>query len=429
MVNSQINSCRSKRKATLFVLAILLSLTTCDEVFVINTWPFVDATEAAYSVLSGHGSAVDAVVAGCSKCEVDQCDGTVGWGGISPDEDGHVTLDALVMEGTKQDMGAVIQLKSVREASKVARAVLKHSYHSVLVGENATNFAISLGFQKQTLSSEGSTNVWRKWKEHQCQPNFWKNMVNSTEQCGPYQPEWNNEVAYKTGTAASNAEEQTKRYSDKKDHDTIGMIALDGFGGMAVGTSTNGKSHKMPGRASDSALPGCGAYVDNDVGGAVATGDGDIMMRFSPAFLAVELIRAGLSVQEAAHRAVKRISDKYPGVSGAVVAASRGGEFGAACSGMDTFTYSCRKESNSKAELVKITCSNYTGKAFVLYSGNNAGSYIFSDYSFYLALFILSGGFLIMMIFLLYFKRNKETQAREVGIKLIWNNPEKLFNN
>ena len=49
------------------------------------------------------------VVAGCSQCETDQCDGTVGWGG-SPDEDGHTTLDALVMEGGRQDTGAVIQV-------------------------------------------------------------------------------------------------------------------------------------------------------------------------------------------------------------------------------------------------------------------------------------------------------------------------------
>ena len=48
-----------------------------------------------------------------------------------------------------------------------------------------------------------------------------------------------------------------------------------------------------PGRSSDSAIPGCGGFVDETVGGAVATGDGDIMMRFSPAFLAVELMRGG----------------------------------------------------------------------------------------------------------------------------------------
>ena len=51
------------------------------------------------------------------------------------------------------------------------------------------------------------------------------------------------------------------------------------------------RSSPCAGRSSDSALPGAGAFVDDEVGGAVATGDGDIMMRFSPAFLAVELMR------------------------------------------------------------------------------------------------------------------------------------------
>ena len=59
--------------------------------------------------LSEDTSPISKVVAGCSQCETDQCDGTVGWGG-SPDEDGHTTLDALVMEGGRQDTGAVIQV-------------------------------------------------------------------------------------------------------------------------------------------------------------------------------------------------------------------------------------------------------------------------------------------------------------------------------
>ena len=45
-----------------------------------------------------NGSALDAVEVGCSRCESDQCDNTVGWGG-SPDEDGETTLDALIMDG------------------------------------------------------------------------------------------------------------------------------------------------------------------------------------------------------------------------------------------------------------------------------------------------------------------------------------------
>lgn len=43
-------------------------------------------------------SALDAIEAGCSVCENEQCDGTVGFGG-SPDEDGETTLDALLMDG------------------------------------------------------------------------------------------------------------------------------------------------------------------------------------------------------------------------------------------------------------------------------------------------------------------------------------------
>lgn len=68
---------------------------------VVSTWPFREAVRAAWKVVStgeGWGSAVDAVVAGCSACEDLRCDGTVGPGG-SPDENGETTLDALVMNG------------------------------------------------------------------------------------------------------------------------------------------------------------------------------------------------------------------------------------------------------------------------------------------------------------------------------------------
>ena len=51
-----------------------------------------------WDTLEKGGSALDAVVAGCTQCEVDQCDGTVGYGG-SPDESGETTLDAMIMDG------------------------------------------------------------------------------------------------------------------------------------------------------------------------------------------------------------------------------------------------------------------------------------------------------------------------------------------
>jgi isoaspartyl peptidase/L-asparaginase-like protein (Ntn-hydrolase superfamily) len=65
-------------------------------------------------------------------------------------------------------------------------------------------------------------------------------------------------------------------------HDTIGMVAIDSDGHIAAGTSTNGMTFKIPGRVGDAPIPGSGAYVDKDVGGCAATGDGDVMMRFLP---------------------------------------------------------------------------------------------------------------------------------------------------
>lgn len=52
----------------------------------------------AWSALQSGGSALDAVEKGCARCEMEQCDGSVGYGG-SPDESGETTLDAMIMNG------------------------------------------------------------------------------------------------------------------------------------------------------------------------------------------------------------------------------------------------------------------------------------------------------------------------------------------
>lgn len=223
--------------------------------------------------------------------------------------------------------------------------MLHHTHHSILVGENATNFALKLGFKKQSLSSPRSIAIYKDWIRSKCQPNFWKNMINSTKQCGPYQPEKDKELS-----------PESFSWSNNLNHDTIGMIALDSCGRMAVGTSTNGATHKIPGRSSDSAIPGSGAFVDNDVGGAVATGDGDVMMRFSPSFLAVELMRSGATPTEAAERALTRISNKYPFMSGAIVTASNSGKYGAACYGFSEFAYSVRDRFHPETRVIKMKC-------------------------------------------------------------------------
>jgi Asparaginase len=84
------------------LVAFLIVLSTCAgaEQLVVNTWPFTNATSAAWAALQRGDAAVEAVLAGASVCERQQCDGTVGFGG-SPDEQGETTLDAMVVDGVR----------------------------------------------------------------------------------------------------------------------------------------------------------------------------------------------------------------------------------------------------------------------------------------------------------------------------------------
>ena len=119
---------------------------------VINTWPFVNATRAGFAALQRSDSrarALDAITWGCNRCEVDQCDFTVGFGG-SPDSEGETTLDAMILDGSTMEMGAVAQLRRVKPAIRVARAVMEHSSHSLLAGNGALASSIDV---KSTLRS------------------------------------------------------------------------------------------------------------------------------------------------------------------------------------------------------------------------------------------------------------------------------------
>ncbi|XP_050726312.1 N(4)-(Beta-N-acetylglucosaminyl)-L-asparaginase-like isoform X3 [Eriocheir sinensis] len=316
---------------------------------VINTWNFTNATAKAWEVLTqGGGSVVDAVVHGCTVCEELQCDGTVGFGG-SPDENGETTLDAMIMDGTTHDVGAVADLRRVKGAIAVARSVMEHTTHTLLVGEQAAQFAFTMGFQEENLTTPTSAHMHQEWLDNNCQPNFWVDVTpDPTTSCGPYKP-----INPKASKAAIAKEGKNfNRFS----HDTIGMIAIDAKGHIAGGTSTNGARNKIPGRVGDSPIPGSGAYVDKFVGGAAATGDGDVMMRFLPALVAVEGMRAGLSPSKAAEVAILRVAQYYSEFMGAVVAVNIAGEYGAACHGIETFPFSVADSVTNTVEIKNVTC-------------------------------------------------------------------------
>ncbi|KAG0615858.1 hypothetical protein M758_5G071700 [Ceratodon purpureus] len=306
---------------------------------VVSTWAFVDAVRAAAQhVIKDGGSAVDAIVRGCSTCEFLQCDGTVGYGG-SPDEGGETTLDAMIMDGTTMNVGAVGALRSVKGAIDAARLVMDHTEHTLLVGSQASTFAVSLGLPgPANLSTDDSLQAWSSWENGGCQPNFWRDVVpDSTSGCGPYQVSSLLSGGNDDGVVGDGVSRKLKSSSDKNigygNHDTISMAVIDNKGRIAAGTSTNGASHKIPGRVGDGAIAGASAYADDDVGACGATGDGDVMMRFLPCYQAVESMRQGMTPAEAAKDAIDRIRRKFPTFIGAVFAIDKYGIHAGACHG------------------------------------------------------------------------------------------------
>ncbi len=234
---------------------------------VVSTWQHgLAANEAAWKILSKGGSALDAVEAGVMVTEADESNLSVGIGGL-PDREGHVTLDACIMDETG-NAGAVAALEDILHPISVARAVMEKTPHVMLVGSGARQFAIDQGFQPQNLLTERAKKEWEKWLE-----------------TSHYEPVINIE-----------------------NHDTIGMVALDADGNLSGACTTSGLAYKMRGRVGDSPIIGAGLYVDNEVGAATATGLGEAVIKVCGSHLIVELMRQGLSPQEACETAIKRIA-------------------------------------------------------------------------------------------------------------------------
>ncbi|CAM9949296.1 unnamed protein product [Scytosiphon promiscuus] len=317
-------------------------------------------------------------------CEDIRCGGSVGYGG-RPDTSDEVTLDSMVMFGPSHNVGSVGFLRRIKNAATVARAVMEHTEHTMLAGEGATAFAKMLGMREEDLGTDDSHEAYRSWTENSCQPNYYRNFEGAGDRCPPYDPppkltssdgrtstgdpagagrspQDREHVATSIGypvarkTAVSGPDGQgawspvsqdpARQLISEDNHDTIGIVVVDEAGDLACGTTTNGADHKINGRVGDSPVAGAGCYVDNDVGGAAATGDGDVMMRFLPSFRAVESMRAGASPQSACAEALCRIARFYPTFGGALVCANKAGEHGAARHGL-AFAYSFQSPGHS----------------------------------------------------------------------------------
>ncbi|KAH0449003.1 hypothetical protein IEQ34_022803 [Dendrobium chrysotoxum] len=253
------------------------------------------------------------------------------------------------------EVGAVAAMRYVKHGIKAAKLVMEHTKHTLIAGDKASIFAISMGLHgPSNLSSPESLEEWIAWKCNSCQPNFRKNVFPANN-CGPYH------LSDAPSTLAVNSPSSTKTDCGKNwkdgyvfvptksnfvpinhhNHDTISMAVIDKAGRIAVGTSTNGLTFKIPGRVGDGPIAGSSSYADDEVGACGATGN------------VVESMRRGMDPKHAAADAISRIARKYPDFFGAVFALNKDGVHAGACHGM-IFQYSVKTPSMKDVEIFTV---------------------------------------------------------------------------
>ena len=249
---------------------VSISRTTVLKPLIISTWNHgLAANEEALRQLEKGKSAIDAIVSGVGVCEADPDNRSVGYGGL-PDREGHVTLDACIMDA-KSNCGSVSFLQEIKHPIAVAKKVLQETSHVMLSGKGAQDFALSQGFLKENLLTSESKKDWEEWLKK-----------------SKYKPVINME-----------------------NHDTISMLVLDENGDLSGGCTTSGAAWKMHGRVGDSPIIGAGLFLDNDVGAAAASGLGEAVIRTAGSAMVVELMRQGKSPFEACKEIVERIYNKH----------------------------------------------------------------------------------------------------------------------
>lgn len=245
------------------------------------------AAEVGWAVLQNGGSALDAVEAAIRYLEDDPVfDAGVGaWLNAA----GEVELDAIIMDGETLDNGAVAAIQHIRNPISVARRVMEHTPHSLIVGHGAEQFAAAQGFPLCDESELLTGHELERWKI----------------------------IKGKTNYRVEESFRGTPR-------GTVGAVARDKDGHLAAGTSTGGTPNKLPGRVGDSPLIGCGCYADDVSAGASATGWGESIMKVVLCKMACDLAANGADAQSAAEKSIGVLADRVQGLGGVIVIDQQG---------------------------------------------------------------------------------------------------------
>ena len=246
--------------------------------------------EEAWQRIAKGEDVLESLIAGVNIVELDPADTSVGYGGL-PNADGVVQLDSCCMHGPSKRAGGVASLEGVRTPSRVAKLVLDHTDHHLLVGPGAQGFARNMGFSIEAdLNTERSRAKWLEWKRR----------IDPKHYLDPKQRS-------QAGEAASRS---MVRDGLLDRHHRFGTINCDGVsakGEVCGVTTTSGLAFKIPGRVGDSPILGAGLWVDDAFGAAGSTGRGEANLYNLSSFFIVEELRRGKAAKDAGMEALRRV--------------------------------------------------------------------------------------------------------------------------
>lgn len=248
-----------------------------------------NAAAAGWKILERGGRALDAVEEAIVVMEEDEIF-DAGRGSFLTSQ-GHVQLDAMMMDGATLRAGGVGCVEHIRNPIRAARKVLDESPHVYLVAEGAELFAEQHGIA----------------------------LCENAELIIPRETERLREAK---ATAAAGLPDQT--FAPAAGHDTVGAVALDASGNIAAGTSTGGTINKTPGRVGDSSLIGCGCYADSASAAVSCTGWGEPIMKLVLGKWACDRVLAGDAPTETARACLDYMKSRLNAHGGMILLDARG---------------------------------------------------------------------------------------------------------
>ncbi len=227
-----------------------------------------EALAAGGKVLENGGTSMDAVAAAVRVLE-DNPLFNAGRGAVFTAE-GRNELDAAIMDGRTQKAGAVASVTRTRHPIDLARAVMDHTRHVMLIGAGADRFSVEQGLEQVDPS-------WFRTEER------WQQLL-----------DWRKRQ--------SAALDRTHLFG------TVGAVAIDADGNLAAATSTGGMTGKRWGRVGDSPIIGAGTYAKNGQCAVSATGSGEFFIRESAARQVCDRVAwKGQSLQQAAQDTIMAV--------------------------------------------------------------------------------------------------------------------------